>query len=379
MSAAREYATLRGSEVPAALKEIFARMRRDYAAALDIVNDIAHHQTELFAGYPSAARYLAELLRITTRKASGLIAQAEQVAESVTPTGHVTPAKLPLVREALRDGALDADHVEVIAEAVNAIPEWAGAENKQVVESALTETARTSDARVVKQYGRILLARIDQDGEDPHQEDKLAEPENELHICTQPDGWIKFRGVLDPEAGEEFVSLIGALSLPLSPVDGVPDPRSAQRRRGDGFAQLCHSAAQLDDSTAGGNKPHLHLYMDLNALLEGIGTATLDGGAFLSASAARRIACDTGLIPVVLNGDSVPLDVGRERRLVKPEQRKALIARTGDARFRGAIYRRDGPTRITSNSDRRAVRPIWPTWCSFAGDTIGCCITRNGR
>ncbi|HEU5469101.1 MAG TPA: DUF222 domain-containing protein, partial [Actinophytocola sp.] len=149
MSAVQEYPALRGAELPAALTEIFTRMRRDYAAALDIINDIAQHHTELFTGYASPARYLAELVRITTRKATTLITQAEQIAVAVTPTGHVAPAQLPIVRQAARAGVLDADHLEAIAEAVAAVPEWAGAENRQVVESALTHTARTSDARVV--------------------------------------------------------------------------------------------------------------------------------------------------------------------------------------------------------------------------------------
>ncbi|HEU5470593.1 MAG TPA: DUF222 domain-containing protein [Actinophytocola sp.] len=335
MSAAMEITARRGPELQAALSGLFRQMRRDYADALDIIRELGRRQVEETAGYPSLAKYLSDLLRITTRKAAALIVQAEQVAESVTPTGYVAPAKLPLAREALHDGMIDADHLEVIAETVRAIPAWAGPENTKLVEATLIETARTADPRVVRKYGRILLARIDQDGEDPHQEDKLAEPTNELHLHTQSNGWVRFRGLLDPEAGEEFVSLIGALSLPQSPADGVPDPRPIELRRGDGFAQLCHSAAQIDDAKAGGNKPHLHLYLNLNTLLEGVGTATMDGGAFLTASAARRVACDAGLIPVVLNEKSVPLDLGREHRLVKPEQRKALIARDRGCAFPG--------------------------------------------
>ncbi|WP_414636180.1 DUF222 domain-containing protein, partial [Actinophytocola sp.] len=146
---------------------------------------------------------------------------------------------------------------------------------------------------------------------------------------------MKFRGKLDPEAGEELVSLIGALSLPQSPAEGVPDPRSVQHRRGDALAQLCHSTAQLDNSTAGSTKPHLHVYLDLTTLLQATGTATLDGGAFLPASAIRRIACDARLIPIVLNSKGMPLDVGREHRLVKPEQRTTSIARDRGCAFPG--------------------------------------------
>jgi hypothetical protein len=44
-------------------------------------------------------------------------------------------------------------------------------------------------------------------------------------------------------------------------------------------------------------------------------------------AAVRRIACDCGIVPVVMGGGSVPLDVGRTRRLVTPKQRVALTAR----------------------------------------------------
>jgi hypothetical protein len=62
-------------------------------------------------------------------------------------------------------------------------------------------------------------------------------------------------------------------------------------------------------------------------LTDAVGTATLESGCPLSASATRRLACDADIIPIVLGTDSVPLDLGRAYRLVKPEQRTALVAR----------------------------------------------------
>lgn len=50
------------------------------------------------------------------------------------------------------------------------------------------------------------------------------------------------------------------------------------------------------------------------------------GGAF-DLGTARRIACDSRIIPVVLGGDSMVLDVGRERRSVPPAIRKAATVR----------------------------------------------------
>jgi hypothetical protein len=74
--------------------------------------------------------------------------------------------------------------------------------------------------------------------------------------------------------------------------------------------------------------------VDLNALIDGNATAP-DGtrrtaethaGTRLPVETIRRMACDAGIIPIVLNGDSQPLDVGRERRLATRAQRMALRA-----------------------------------------------------
>ena len=46
-------------------------------------------------------------------------------------------------------------------------------------------------------------------------------------------------------------------------------------------------------------------------------------GTDIPIETARRHACDAKLIPVVLGGESQPLDVGRSRRLATPAQRTA--------------------------------------------------------
>ncbi len=52
--------------------------------------------------------------------------------------------------------------------------------------------------------------------------------------------------------------------------------------------------------------------------------ATTDTGHLLSASAARRIACQADLIPAVLGGPSQILDLGRQNRFFNDHQRTAL-------------------------------------------------------
>ena len=66
-----------------------------------------------------------------------------------------------------------------------------------------------------------------------------------------------------------------------------------------------------------------------DALVSGIGVAVTDTGCRISAGEARRLACRAGIIPVVLGGDSMPLDVGREQRLFDRYQKIAINHRYG--------------------------------------------------
>ncbi|MGH8968267.1 MAG: DUF222 domain-containing protein, partial [Actinomycetes bacterium] len=68
----------------------------------------------------------------------------------------------------------------------------------------------------------------------------------------------------------------------------------------------------------------LMIHLDYTHLLDGLAAARLDTGTRISAGEARRLACGAGIVPVVLGGDSEPLDLGRERRLHSKAQRRAL-------------------------------------------------------
>ena len=58
-------------------------------------------------------------------------------------------------------------------------------------------------------------------------------------------------------------------------------------------------------------------------------------GDLVTAAQARRLACTAKILPAVLGGDSIPLDLGRARRLFSPGQRKALLIRDKTCRAEG--------------------------------------------
>ncbi len=82
---------------------------------------------------------------------------------------------------------------------------------------------------------------------------------------------------------------------------GPTDDRHPTQRLGDAFCDVVHHAITSDTlPSRGGEKPHLNATLDFSALQKGVGTAALEGGAILPATAARRIACDAGIIPMVM-------------------------------------------------------------------------------
>ena len=163
-------------------------------------------------------------------------------------------------------------------------------------------------------------------------------------------------GQIDPEGAAYMSAALGPLSAPRpSTVDG-PDPRTYARRMGDALVDLARrhlTTGELPES--GGLPTQVIVTMTLEQLQTSTtelqdeapsardsgpgqsgpaeaGAAELTGGAVrvpMSAARARRLACDARVLPAVLGGASVILDLGANRRTATRAQRIALALRDG--------------------------------------------------
>ena len=70
------------------------------------------------------------------------------------------------------------------------------------------------------------------------------------------------------------------------------------------------------------------------------GRCELENGQSLALDTVRRIACDSSLLRITLDGAGNPLDIGRKTRAIPPALRRALQARDGNCRFPGCNHRR---------------------------------------
>ncbi len=89
----------------------------------------------------------------------------------------------------------------------------------------------------------------------------------------------------------------------------------------------------------GGDRYQVVVHVDAASLRDAQGESELADGAPISAEAARRIACDAAIVPL-LERAGRPLSVGRKTRSVPPALRRALASRDRGCRFPGCTSHR---------------------------------------
>jgi hypothetical protein len=156
-----------------------------------------------------------------------------------------------------------------------------------------------------------------------------------LHVSPTFDGMVRIDGDLDPETGGHVMTAIRSYCDAEAKHGRGSDGRTPAQRRADAFGEICRQWLDRPDRpNVAGERPHLSVTIDLDALRRPVGgQAMLDGGPSVSAETARRLACDASVTRVITRGPSEPLDVGRRTPVVSPAMRRALIVRDGGCAF----------------------------------------------
>jgi hypothetical protein len=177
---------------------------------------------------------------------------------------------------------------------------------------------------------RYLLG-LEPDGPEPDPTEGRS-----LTLSKHCDGSLSIRGHLDAVGGER---LQAALEAHVQADRPAGDERTRAQRQGDALVQLADNASSTGSVPVLRTvRPHVVVRIDLDDLADGstrAGTATLGFGAVISAARARWLACDGRISRVVFGPDGVPLDVGREARLVSGALRRAVELRDGGCVFTG--------------------------------------------
>jgi hypothetical protein len=273
----------------------------------------------------------------------------EQAAGGLWLAG-LLQTKYAATREAFAAGELRVEQVRVIVNAAEQAPaEATAAQIRQAEEwlvdratGAGTRTGRGLDAKQLRQAARRMFAAIDHDLADRHEANLLgreawsAETQTYLALHDNGNGTFSGKFLISELHGHLLKQALDRLTAPRRlgrnragelVVDqtalGTECGASIYETHGVALCELIEHLPVTGWPGHGGNRCEVIVTLDLDALLTGIGSAELDTGVAITAGDARRLACGAGIIPAVLDGKSMPLDLGRSRRFHNRSQRRA--------------------------------------------------------
>ncbi|MCR2794147.1 HNH endonuclease [Microbacterium sp. zg.Y625] len=330
-----------------AVNDAFGALRRRVDAAFAPVAAEIARQSRAELGKDSLAkkqghRSPTALISATTGSTAAdavrLVQVGEATAPRVTLSGERLPAKHRHVAAAVASGELGMWAASAIITLLDRVSLRADAGILDAMEQRLSAMA---PGLRPDQLGTLLAhaeAHLDPDGVEPRETERRGE--RSLTI-QQRDGMVVLTAKLDAETAAPVKAAIegivtGVLRRTEHADDVEKDRRSVRQMQADALADVCRHAlgcTQLPTLPTA----TVIVRMDLDALRDGVGTATVDGIDHpLSAAAARRLAAEAEIIPCVLGGDSDILDWGRARRLFTVAQKLALGERDGGCASCGA-------------------------------------------
>src|SRR2546426_6991093 len=221
---------------------------------------------------------------------------------------------MPLSVDCLRDGSIGYSHLAVMARTAEAV-------GKKFDERALLPLAL--EFTPGKFYYKSLHYRHSVDAKKYAEEQSDDAINHHLSLSTAESGHLLINGVLDPVGG----AAVRAALEPLAQRSGAHDDRLLPQRYADALVEL-----------AGGGKPaNLQVTATIQTL-KGLADAAAGEMEFslpISSTSVQRMACDCSVTRVLLNQESVTIDVGRSKRVISNTLRKALKIRDGHCRWPG--------------------------------------------
>ncbi|MDA3643291.1 HNH endonuclease [Saccharopolyspora indica] len=338
------------AEVVARIEHLEESMRATAFEQLQLIAEAEHRGLFGQHGARSMPAWLHGLLNIDYRDAKARVTVAREVEARTTSHGEPITADLPATAAAMAEGAIGLEHANVIVSAIKKLPVHARCAMLAEIDSMLAGWARQMSPRELAIIAERLRYLLDQDG--AHRDEAAQHEARELHYATARDGMMVIKARLGRETGAKFAALVEPLAAPRSEIADASRPeagrekdiRTAGQRNADAFAALLDLAADSDAMPrAGGQRPHLAITIDFDDLKRGLdrtGGKGMPGSLDatdqpITAENVRRIACDCEVLPMVLDGDGLPLDVGRTKRTAPVHIRAALLQRDGVCAFPG--------------------------------------------
>jgi hypothetical protein len=273
-------------------------------------------------GFVSPIDWIRFNCHMTSNAAADRVAVGERMGDLAETT------------DAMVSGHIGFAHMTVMARTANALGD-------KFKESKLLDKAIENSPGKFHHICRHYRHAADRKGYESEQAELV---ENRwLSMSSVEDGSLLVSGVLDPVGG-------AALSMALQPLarrSGKDDDRKYDRRLADALVDL--SMFALDSGMVPQNasqRTHLQVTTSPETLLglEGAPAAEMEFSLPISSTTVERLACDCSVTRILLDSESMVIDVGRAKRVISGPQRKGLNARDGGCVWPGC----DRPASWTS-------------------------------
>ena len=250
-------------------------------------------------------------------------------AREVVSRGLVTEAA-PEMASVLAAGDTTAAHVDALGRGLKI----AGAEREAFM-AHLPELVEASTTMTASEFSHLVTETaksvVTDDGLSTFERQKR---ETFFKMRHEADGCLSVSGKFDPISASILKSKIGRFVEAMFhsgdkevPVEVMPWIEPNDHRQAQALIALVNGASESVSGVPA--RAEIVVHVDLETLQHGLhagGTCRTALGADLPVETVRRLACEAEILPVVLDGRSVPIDVGRSKRLATVHQRRALEA-----------------------------------------------------
>jgi len=315
----------------------------DQAATANLLRGLAQVASRLDA---LTATVLAHATQVRVEETNGATTTATWWADAThrtRATAHrdvklaVALSRFTALAEALAEGRVNTEQAHAIARALSDLESDGPAELEPVVveqaEKHLVDCADGFDAKHLKVLGRHVLTVVAPEVGEAHEaklledEERRAAEKTRLTFASDGHGMVHGRFSIPALHGAMLAKAIQALTWATQDPAEVRQSKPTPVAAGQAFTELLERMDAADLPSVGGVGATVVVTMTIDSLTGGLAAAALDTGEVISASAARRLACEAGVIPMVLGGKSEVLDVGRRRRFHTRAQRLAIAQR----------------------------------------------------
>src|SRR6478672_7784191 len=271
-----EYWKLPGGDLLNAARTVEHLARLTYAVQVAVASEIDLAHLAQTHGQPSTAALLRHALSIGPGDARSRVRAAQAVLPQDAISGGEIPPRLPTLGDALRSGMLGAEQVTIVVKTMSRIPTDIDPDIREQAETTLVGHAHDMDPTDLGRVAGKLIDTLDPDGDfEPHNPADRAELS--LGVRDARTGLTGIKGRLDDLTVAAFIAATDAYARPRPATDGVKDQRSAATRLAHALGTVLDGYLALGDGpTQAGDRHHVTMTVQYDALTARLGQATLD-------------------------------------------------------------------------------------------------------